>query len=199
MRLCSHQLGINASKEYASCLDDIENYKNGMYDQATQDGCSLALRTSPTRPVSASPTPSSQDRPSYILVPDPLLTVLTFTLEVGRRYAAQCHREVTLLKEGKNLQVFRNPYVWGRGSIRTRLAVLGKALGPGPGEGLPGNLQCPSPTSLLCLSLSREALRICQCSGGCLGAAYSLLRACGVQEPSLLHVWVTACCHDPAK
>ena len=67
----------------------------------------------------------------------------------GRRYAAQCHREVSLLKEGKNLQVFRNPCVWGRVSIRTRLAVLGKALGPGPGEGLPGNLQFPSSTSLL--------------------------------------------------
>lgn len=67
----------------------------------------------------------------------------------GRRYAAQCHREVSLLKEGKNLQVFRNPYVWGGVSIRTRLAVLGKALGPGPGEGLPRNLQFPSPTSLL--------------------------------------------------
>ena len=26
-----------------------------------------------------------------------------------------------------------------------------------------------------------------------------ILRACGVQEASLLHVWVTSCCHDPAK
>lgn len=77
MRLCSHQLSISVSTEYASCVDDIENYKNGMYDQATQDGCSLALHTSPTRPVSASPTHSSQDWPSYILVPDPLVTVLT--------------------------------------------------------------------------------------------------------------------------
>ena len=67
----------------------------------------------------------------------------------GRRYAAQCHREVSQPKEAKNLQVFRNPYVWGRVSIRTRLAVLGKALGPGPGEGLPVTLQFPSPTSLL--------------------------------------------------
>lgn len=67
----------------------------------------------------------------------------------GWRYAAQCHREVSLPKEAKNLQVFRNPYVWGRVSFRTRLAVLGKALGPGPGEGLPGTLQFPSPTSLL--------------------------------------------------
>ena len=113
----------------------------------------------------------------------------------GRRYAAQCHLQVSLLKEGKNLQVFRNPCVWGRVSIRTRLAVLGKALGPGPGEGLPGNLQFPSATSLLAQGRwHASAVRPF--------ASASVLVEVSVppsQEPSLLHVWVTACCYDPAK
>ena len=34
------------------------SYPRPLYDQATQNGCSLALYTSPSRPVSSSPTPT---------------------------------------------------------------------------------------------------------------------------------------------
>ena len=38
-----------------------ENFPSSVYGQATQDGCSLALRTPPARPVPASPTPFAHD------------------------------------------------------------------------------------------------------------------------------------------
>ena len=39
-----------------------------LYDQATQDGCSLALCTSSDQPVPASPIPYSPDRPSLLII-----------------------------------------------------------------------------------------------------------------------------------
>ena len=39
-----------------------------LYDQATQDGYSLALCTSSAGPASASPTTHSHDRPSLLVI-----------------------------------------------------------------------------------------------------------------------------------
>ena len=46
-----------------------EIHSMNLYDQATQDNCSLALCTSPVQPWHASVTPYSHDWPSYILAP----------------------------------------------------------------------------------------------------------------------------------
>ena len=48
---------------------------------APQDGCSLALCTSPAPPVPASPTPYSPDGPSCILAPAPAGDCCSFRSE----------------------------------------------------------------------------------------------------------------------
>lgn len=52
-----------------------------MFDQATQDRCSLALCTYPAQPIPASLTPYSPHSPTYILAPFLLVTVLFFKSE----------------------------------------------------------------------------------------------------------------------
>ena len=89
MRLHSHRLSTSVYTQHAKLRGWYRELKEWFVWPSHQDGCPLALRTSPTRPVPASSTPSSQDWSSYILVPDPvgdcsnlyIRTILTFRSE----------------------------------------------------------------------------------------------------------------------
>ena len=82
MRLHSHRLSISVSTQHTSCVDDIENYKNGLYDQATKMAVLLlSAHPLPDQYLLPLHPPHRTDLPTYLSLTQ-LVTVLTFTSEL---------------------------------------------------------------------------------------------------------------------